>query len=316
MNIEWLNKNRYRAYPFCEDSDFTIGMVSTDSEFIWKNYSLGIGDFKELPFIEYSGVSAFYQFPKYPIVDLVVVDSSTNANESQDAVYLLGLEKIQTAAVVYLEYQGYFSSGIRYGMHSQQALPDAGHAYERANGYMKSFEELGGSFSFYTVTKTKHILIPDLDIPDGTYRFKNPPRLIDSRVLRVGFTGVTGIGTARPDTYGTNTICLGRGCNSELHTNEDNKVVLYVGTTWGECDCEHDIDDDTKCSSNMMFFNGQTADASGNIGIVGGPGITINPSGELIPINSDDDSDGIPSITISASSSLLAAIGREDTRDM
>ena len=311
MNIEWLNKNRYRAYPFCEDSDFTMGMVSTDSEFIWKNYSLGIGDFKDLPFIEYSGVSTLYQFPKYPIVDLVVVDSSINANESQDAVYLLGLEKRQNAAVMYLEYQGYFSYGITSSLVPVWDNAYAGYEYERASGYMKSFGELGDSLSFYTLTKTKHILTPDLDIPNGTYRFKNPPQLIDSRVLRVGFTGVTGIGTSRPDTYGTNTICLGRGCNSELHTNEDNKVVLYVGTTWGECDCSHDIDDDTKCSSNMMFFNGQTADANGNIGIVGGPGITINPSGELIQVNSGNDDYSVPTITISASSSLKAAIGRD-----
>ena len=61
-------------------------------------------------------------------------------------------------------------------------------------------------------------------------------------------------------------------------------------------------------SSNMMFFNGQTADANGNIGIVGGPGITINPSGELVQVNSGDDYSA-PTITISASSSLKAAIG-------
>ena len=312
MNIEWLNKNRYRAYPFCEDSDFTIGMVSTDSDLILHNYgAYSIGDFKELPFIDYSGVSTFYTFPKYPIVDLVAVDSSTSANENQDAVYLLGVEKAPTAVVLYLEYRGYFCYPWRYGLHHSINFPDASYAYERTSGYLSPSQEVGGSNSFYTLTKTKHILIPDLDIPEGTYRFKNPPQLIDSRFLRVGFTGVTGVGTAKPDNYGTNTICLGRGCNSELHADDDNRVILYVGTTWGECDCEHDIDDDTKCSSNMMFFNGQTADANGNIGIVGGPGITINPSGELIPVNSGDDSYSVPSITISASSSLLAAIGRD-----
>ena len=313
MNIEWLNKNRYRAYPFCEDSDFTIGMVSTDNDLIFREYlsRKEAENFESLPFIDHSGIPIFYKFPKYAFVDLSVVDTSRDANDDVSSVYLLGMEFGGTWTDLYLAYQGYFSSGVRFGIHMSEWTDDAGYSYERCIGHMEPNVEWGDGSSFYTATKTRHILKQDIDIPNGTYRFKNPPKLIDSRVLRVGFTGVTGIGTAEPSHYGTNTICLGRGCNSELHANDNNQVVLYVGTTWGECNCEQDIDDDTKCSSNMMFFNGQTADANGNIGIVGGPGITINPSGELIPVNSGDDSYSVPSITISASSSLLAAIGRD-----
>ena len=89
----------------------------------------------------------------------------------------------------------------------------------------------------------------------------------------------------------------------------DGRIMVRVGTRYGLDPCFHDFGEygDTDCSAPLMFFCGQNAINSGNIVIKGGKGISVSQGRSYKVSDKSSKCNGmtIPCIEIIAGSELL-----------
>ena len=82
----------------------------------------------------------------------------------------------------------------------------------------------------------------------------------------------------------------------------DNKLFVRIGSGYGlgqYCGNRNTFN----CSNALLFMNGQRADATGNINIVGGSGVVVN-SGKSVSI----DGKKVPAVYVRAAGSLTGAL--------
>ena len=270
MISDWLQSNKFRAFPFVEDSSFIL--QGTDQV-----------------------------FPMAGIVDFQMHDLTNDTNQDWE-VTLTSIGRSSNQLYVTFSYRGRtFKSdlpdaGAEVVKCSIVAAttPVAG---EYISGWVKVCPAVLTSTSFSVPNNTAYPLV-------------TPPVVLPTRVVHMplgrGITSISGVDAegSRVSVGSPQYLPLhvGPGCYSDLRVYND-VVNLEVSDTAGLGQCCQDQSLDDSCKFKLLFINGQVANVSGNIDLAAGPGIDIMPSGETWVAELGTH---IPSITIKASPSLLA----------
>ena len=102
-----------------------------------------------------------------------------------------------------------------------------------------------------------------------------------------------------------------------MPTIQNGRIVVRVGTQYGEDPCHHDWGvhpSEEECAKHLLFFCGQTGSRDGDVALKGGPGVSVTTGRNYVARRDIIDSYGnvgiqagesIPCIEVSATSELM-----------
>lgn len=275
--LDWLNANRFRAYPFVNDE----GILSDGR-----------------------------RIPDCLLLDCLVMD--TRAGIEPQALVFTGLDITTENATVTLTYGS------------------------RRFSYTFSGGEKDGEGSFFVVRAPSNTPTPTLHfrlvlssyayllehIGTGSWRFNG--RVLPTKVVSSAASGVSSLvvhgseGSEDKGESGTlkGEITLKDGYRT-MPTIRNGKIVVRVGTRYGEDPCKHDWGEQPaseECAKHLLFFCGQTGNNDGDVALKGGPGISVTQGRSYVAKQDIEDTYGnigvhagesIPCIEVSATAELL-----------
>ena len=255
MNTQWNNKNRYRHYPFYDDSDFRL--ASEDG----------------------SVLSSTVYMPTWVLTDFFLVSSAMSS--SWPVVYLKGfsLETINGNKYVKLTFRliGNEATDIvaetitapgEYHVVSGTAVHSDGNAYFRCTFGFEDTEVSNG-------------------IEDGVYTFYNEPKILSTRIAHCAYGEITSLQGK------TGKIYLVPGKYTEWSV-ADGQLYLSVGANRGVRVSQHEAKNQcdstfmflnsqgADSSGNVTIYGGAGVDVISDGALINGvPTITIQPTPQL-----------------------------------
>lgn len=307
--LDWLNQNRFRAYPFVDD----IGLVSNGSR---------IPDCVLLDCLVMDtrhGITS----PELVFTEIDVTSDRTEVKfkycDEPYAYTLAGSEE---------------SSGSSYS--AGGATPDIGESsIVRVDG--RSISGIDDELFFIKLVFSSHDYILGT-VGEGHWEFNG--RVLPSKVMSVAASGVACLRTAGSAyVQGFNSPGAAKGAVRLVDgfrtqpSIQNGKIVVKVGAHYGEDPCHYREDDPeyreqrrkrTACGELMFFFCGQNATDTGDVALEGGPGVTVKQGGTYTAKYDIIDTYGeigvtagekIPCIEVVAAPSLLGIYRPADSAE-
>lgn len=275
--LDWYNSNQYRSYPFEEDSVFLMD----NNEFAPLNLLLDI-----LVVDTRNTVTDVPEMRLSRIEKQKHIDDTDDTDDIDDQInmvftYTVNRTTIDISLPIFKgNNNDIFTSVV--SIESTNDLP-------------------------IFIKYTSMYITPDTDIPCG--EVINKPKILASKIISSIVSGVNSIqGTL--GSKATGDIHIVPGCNTEVFINNGRIIVnLRRGAGEGTC-CGGGTagSDFSDCQKAFLFFNGQEGDINGNITLVGGAGVVIQPSlpSEYYKTKTNKT---IPTIDIRPGADLIGLIG-------
>jgi hypothetical protein len=271
--IDWYNSNQYRSYPFEEDSIFLM----EDNKFAPLNLLLDI-----LVVDTRNTITGIPEMRLSRIEKQNGTDGTDGTNDQINMVFTY-TSNLDTINIV---------------------LPIINDGTSDIFTSMVTVESPNDLPIFIKYTST-HI-VSDSDIPLG--EVINKPKILASKIISSTVSGVRSIQGTQGD-KATGDIHIVPGCNTEVYINNGRIIVnLRRGAGKGTCCSGTAGSDLSDCQQAFLFFNGQEGDINGNITLVGGAGVVIQPSAPHEYYKTKTNKI-IPTIDIQAGADLIGLIG-------
>ena len=287
--LDWLNHNRFRAYPFVDDA----GLVCRGA-----------------------------RIPDCVLLDCLVTD--TRHLGYVPSLVFTGIAVSRDSTRVTFTYAGE-SSSVEFG--PGQAGYGGSPAFTRIEGHLSAAP--GEELLYMSFVFSSHEYILDaVGEGTWDFKGTVMPSKVIS-VAASGVMGLETGGSANVPGYedgGTaaGVVTLEDGFRTQP-VIQNGRVVVKVGNAYGENPChyeEPDSDSSTEdgdsaedqCGDLMLFFCGQNAISGGDVSLAGGPGVVVKSGGEYIAERDIADTYGgigisagerIPCIEITADSRLM-----------
>ena len=281
--LDWLNANRFRAYPFVNDRGLVCNGMRIPSSVVLDALAVDTGRRSSIPELIFTKIEITSENTSLELnyAGQVYTYSYSGGTESGEGSFIVVRDNHQTANA---------------SLHFRLVL--SSHAYNLSHAGC-------GSWSFRgRILPTKVVSVTA------------------SGVSGLLVHGSQGDNSVWPDDYGKDgkvkgVVTLKDGYRT-MSTIQNGRVIVRVGTKYGEDPCHHywgDVQEtNPSCDDRLLFFNGQTADIRGNVNFQGGPGVSITQGRKYVAKKDILDSYGkvgirkgeeIPCLEISATSELL-----------
>ena len=281
--LDWLNHNRFRAYPFIDDG----GLV----------------------------------YNKARIPDCVLLDCLVTDTRRLGTVPDLVFTEIDVTAErtrVTFSYNGE-SHSVEFG--EDQAGYGGSGSFTKIEGHLEVAP--GEELLYMSFVFSSHpYILENVGTGRWTFNGRVFPTKVVS-VTASGVMGISAKGSYLVDGYGDagvayGTVRLVDGYRTQpcIH---NGKVVVRVGNAYGENPCHYPgyvaVSNEYNCDDLMLFFCGQHAGDDGNVVLQGGPGANVKSGGTYTAKRDIIDTYGeigiaegesVPCIEIMATTSLMS----------
>lgn len=242
--LDWLNSNKYRAYPLVNDGGLLCG-----------------------------GVRA----PDYVLLDCTVFD--TNPDDSPDVRMKVTRYEVTDSFVAVTANYGGTTYNIVVPATATETSADG-----EEPGVVKvdatETDASGGEYRRVTFFLSTHAQVLE-SVGRGVWEFDGT--VLPCKVARVNASGVmrlasNGCSGESGKSYAVGDVKLVDGYRTQPCV-QNGRVVVKVGGRYGVDPCHYkwpDAVEETDCSNLMFFFCGQNAINSGDVAITGGPGVNVS----------------------------------------
>ena len=246
--LDWLNHNRFRAYPFVNDE----GLICNGT-----------------------------RIPDCILLDCLVMDTRKDV-DSPDLVFT-EIDVTTERTHVSFKYNGVPYTHDLTTNNGQSSVT-------RVDGSSISGMDMDLVFMKMVFSSHDYIL---QNVGEGNWKFSG--KVLPSKIISVPASGVSGIsmnGSSYIEGFDSPGVAIGDvtlvdGFRTQpvIH---NGKVVVKVGTAYGEDPCHYREDDPeyaehkrktAACDGLMFFFCGQNVIDNGNVSIEGGPGVIVKQGG-------------------------------------
>ena len=276
--LDWLNGNRFRAYPFVNDG----GLLMNGK-----------------------------RIPNCVLLDCLVFDTRDLGHIPE--LIFTEIDVTEEKTEVSFAYDG---NDFSFTLKSQEEFENEVYGTE-SFVVLKDPCGLPSDKVYLRLTASSHAYILK-EAGTGNWKFHGkilPTKVISGRVSGVSSISVNGSLGEGVGGQARGLITLKDGYRT-MPTIRNGRIVVNVGRKFGEDPCHHVFEDvgRTVCSDQMLFFCGQTADARGNVVLQGGKGVSVTQGRTYVASEDILDSKGeigirmgeeIPCIEVSASSELM-----------